>query len=157
MIDLVRPSIWRLLTRVGDRIADNKTSKTHKWQGLQPKVTFHENRLDKINIALTCQEWAIFGKQEFWIIVKEWRSLVSYRMPRLLRLTGIIGLELIGFGYYGESFLRSLYFGVIYRTFPKKICIWEYWNRRETDDPLPKDFACEVTIPIDADIKITFS
>ena len=59
MIDLVRPSIWRLLTRVGDRIADNKTSKTHKWQGLQPKVTFHENRLDKINIALTCQEWLL--------------------------------------------------------------------------------------------------
>ncbi len=24
----------------------------------------------------------------------------------------------------------------------------EYWRRRETDAPLPKDYACEVTIPI---------
>jgi hypothetical protein len=24
----------------------------------------------------------------------------------------------------------------------------EYWNRRETDAPLPKDYACEVTIPL---------
>ena len=24
----------------------------------------------------------------------------------------------------------------------------EYWNRRESDAPLPKDYACEVTIPL---------
>lgn len=24
----------------------------------------------------------------------------------------------------------------------------EYWNRRDTDAPLPKDYACEVTIPL---------
>lgn len=27
----------------------------------------------------------------------------------------------------------------------------EYWQRRDTDDPLPRDFACEVTIPLAPD------
>jgi hypothetical protein len=27
----------------------------------------------------------------------------------------------------------------------------EYWDRRDTDAPLPKDYACEVTIPLKGD------
>ena len=52
MMGLGRSSIWRSRTRQQNK----QNSKTHKWQGLQPKVIFYEDRLDKINTALTCQE-----------------------------------------------------------------------------------------------------
>jgi hypothetical protein len=52
MIDLGRTSIWRSHSRQ----QNEQNSKIHKWQGLQPKVTFNEDKLDKINTALTCQE-----------------------------------------------------------------------------------------------------
>ena len=130
------------------------------------RTALHEDRIEPFSVshdALTFQSEELLrellaGCKSEYIVGTEADLLVGDAPVKLAFRAGPVGLavranELTVISSSGEMSPEQ-----IQQSSEAWWSYWrEYWNRRETDDPLPKEFACEVTIPIDADIKITFS
>jgi hypothetical protein len=121
------------------------------------KTALHEDRIDPFDVGhdqLTLQSETLFheviaGCKYEYIIGTESDLLADTAPVKLAFRAGPVGLAVRANDLTVISSSGEMSPEQIQQAAEKWWAYWrEYWNRRESDAPLPKDYACEVTIPL---------
>lgn len=121
------------------------------------RTALHEDRIDPFGVnhdALTLQ-----SEELFRLVIADCTpeyvfgteaDLLSGEAPvKLAFRAGAVGLAVRAQDLTVISSVGDMSPEQIQQASEKWWSYWrEYWNRRESDAPLPKDYACEVTIPL---------